>query len=223
MSVVETTVETPPAAASRLRMSYEEWLDWDHEGGLSEWVDGEVIQHMPTKGEHQRVVDFLNRLLGLFVRLLHLGMVRSAPFAIRALPDGPGREPDLFFLAAEHMNQLTRDELKGPADLVIEVISNDSVTRDRDEKFAEYQAGGVREYWIIDPRPQRLRADFYVLDPRGRYRPVPLGDDDIYHSTVLPNFWLNTNWLWQEDPDPLLALAEIAGAERVIAALREEG
>jgi Uma2 family endonuclease len=223
MSVVETTVETPPAAASRLRMSYEEWLDWDHEGGLSEWVDGEVVFYMSPLDEHQRVVAFLDRLLGLFVRLFRLGRVQLAPFVMRIVPGGPGHEPDVFYLSAEHLSRLTRRQLDGPADLVVEVVSDDSVTRDRDEKFSEYQAGGVREYWIIDPRPQRLRADFYVLDARGRYRPVPLGDDDIYHSTVLPNFWLNTNWLWQEDPDPLLALAEIVGAKRVIAALREEG
>ena len=53
--------------------------------------------------------------------------------------------------------------LDGPADLVIEVISDDSVTRDRVEKFDEYLEAGVREYWVIDPRPGQQRALFYVL------------------------------------------------------------
>ncbi len=35
-------------------------------------------------------------------------------------------------------------------------------------------AAGVREYWILDPRPGYERADFYVLDEQGRYRPVPV-------------------------------------------------
>jgi Uma2 family endonuclease len=215
--------ELPITIRGPLRMTYEEWLDHEHEGGLTEWVDGEVIVHMPTKDEHQRVVDFLNRLMGLFVRLTKLGMVRSAPFAMRLVPKGPGREPDLFFLAAANSERLTRRQLTGAADLVVEVVSDDSVTRDRDEKFYEYQTGGVREYWIIDPRPGRLRADFFVLDEQGRYQPVPLPPDNTYRSAVLPGFWLKTDWLWQQDPDPLAALGQIVGVERVLAALRGEG
>src|SRR5690242_15419693 len=60
-----TTAETEATittARAPLRMSYEDWLAWEHEGGLTQWVDGEVIIHMPAKPEHQRVVDFLNRL-----------------------------------------------------------------------------------------------------------------------------------------------------------------
>ncbi|MCS6841107.1 MAG: Uma2 family endonuclease [Roseiflexus sp.] len=214
-----------PSAATQhpapLRMTYAEWLAWDH-AGLSEWVNGEVIIHMPTTEEHQRVVDFLSQLLGLFVRAPRLGIVRGAPFAMRALPDGPGREPDLFFLAEEHKERLTRHELAGPADLVIEVISDDSVALDRDEKFYEYQAAGVREYWIIDPRPGRLRADFYVLDARGRYRAVPPDDNNIYRSTVLPGFWLDVEWLWRPDPNPLAALGRIVGTEQVMSAVQDE-
>ncbi len=210
----------PAAQPAPLPMSYAEYMAWDYEGGLAEWIDGKVIMHMPVTRSHQRVVDFLNRLLGLFVQVFGLGVVHSAPFAMRALKDGSVREPDLLFVAAEHLQRLTEKDVSGPADLVVEVISDDSVSRDRDEKFQEYQAGGVREYWIIDPRPNRLRADFYILDAKGRYQPVPLGTDDIYRAAVLPGFWLKTDWLWQENPDTLAALAEIVGPERLITALR---
>jgi len=36
----------------------------------------------------------------------------------------------------------------GPADLAIEIVSEESRLRDRGEKFAEYEVGGVKEYWI---------------------------------------------------------------------------
>jgi hypothetical protein len=29
-----------------VRMSYEEYLAWEHKGGLTEWVNGEVIIHI---------------------------------------------------------------------------------------------------------------------------------------------------------------------------------
>lgn len=87
-----------------------------------------------------------------------------------------------------------------------------------------------REYWIIDPRPGKERVDtstglsasFWVLDENGRYRPIPLGDDGIYRSTVIPGFWLRVDWLRDEElPDPLLTFAEIVGPSRLMEALRE--
>ncbi len=141
---------------------------------------------------------------------------------MRATPGGNAREPDLFFVASEHLERLTPQELNGPADVVVEIISDDSVARDRDDKFFEYQAGGVREYWLLDPRPKRQRADFYLLDAQGNYQSVPVGADGIYRSTVLSGFWLKIDWLWMDTLDPLAAVTEIVGVEQLTAALREK-
>ncbi|MEO7908982.1 MAG: Uma2 family endonuclease [Roseiflexaceae bacterium] len=218
MSVSETTV-ADSTSVDRLRMTYEEYQRWEHEGGLTEWIDGEVHIYMPPTIAHQRMAAFLLFLLQGFVRLQRLGELFAAPITMRALPGGNAREPDLFFLASEHLGYLTETELNGPADLAIEIISPESVRRDKDDKFYEYQAGGVREYWIIDPRPKRKRADFFVLDQNGIYQPVPLADG-VYQSTVLSNFWLKVDWLWAEEPNPLTALAEVVGAEQLIKAIQ---
>jgi Uma2 family endonuclease len=151
-----------------LRMSYDEYRQWDEfEEALTEWVDGEVILHRPPLDRHQRALEFLERLLDLFVQLFGLGLIRVAPFSMRTTPEGSAREPDIFFLASEHLGRLTEHELNGPADIVVEVISTDSVSRDRDDKFYEYQNGGVREYWIVDPRAGKQRVDCYWLTPEG--------------------------------------------------------
>jgi Uma2 family endonuclease len=194
-------------------MSYEEYRQWDEfEEALTEWVDGEVILHMPPLDRHQRALEFLERLLDLFVQLFRLGLVRVAPFSMRVTPEGAAREPDIFFLGSDHLDRLTEHELNGPADLAVEIISEDSVVRDRDVTFYEYQDGGVCEYWIIDPRPGRHRVDCYWLTPRGEYQ-ASLPDEELrYHSVVLPGFWFRPEWLWQEPrPDPLSALAEMRG------------
>lgn len=221
-AVAEKRLDAEPADVGRFRMSYDEWLDWDYEGGLTEWIDGEVHIYMPATRTHQRLVEFLDRVLGLFVELMGLGIVKLAPYSMRAIPDGNGREPDVMFVATEHLDRLREKELVGPADLVVEIISDDSVERDRDKKFTEYEQGGVREYWIFDPRPKRLRADFYVLNEMGRFQPVPVGTDGIYHATVLQNFWLKVEWLWDEKVIPLRVLAQIVGKETVLANLGEE-
>ena len=109
------------------------------------------------------------------------------------------------------VERLTADRLDGPADLAVEVISNESVSCDRGDKFYEYQEGGVREYWIIDPRPGKERVDGYWLTPENRFQAILPDAEGCYHSTVLPDFWFRSEWLWQTPtPDPLLKLAEIA-------------
>ena len=91
------------------------------------------------------------------------------------------------------------------------MISDSSLARDRADKFYEYQEAGVREYWIVDPRPDKERADFYHLLPTGRYQVALPDAAGQYQSLVLPGFWIRPEWLWQEQlPDPLGALVEIA-------------
>jgi Uma2 family endonuclease len=217
----EIPAPTPQAKQDqKLRMSYEEYLAWVGEDVHAEWVNGEVIVQMPPKQPHQRVVAFLVQLMGLFIQLFQLGQLLPAPFEMRAMPDGPAREPDLLFVTREHLDRLTQERLNGPADLVVEVVSDDSVARDRADKFYEYQAAGVREYWILDPRPGYERADFYVLDERGRYRPVPVDQDGRYSSTVLPGFWFQVDWVLSAEPPSVLnALAQIVGPQKLAQAI----
>ncbi len=211
---------TSVAAEQRLQMSYEEYLAWTDDTVHAEWVHGEVLVFMPPKPRHQDIVGFLCSLLGLFVQTLRLGKVLIAPLEMRALPDGPAREPDVLFVASEHLERFTETRLSGPADLVIEVISDESVARDRAEKFYEYQTAGIREYWLIDPRPGYERADFYVLDDSGRYRPVPIDPDGRYHSTLLSEFWLPVDEvLAAELPEVLPMLARIMGPQKLLEAL----
>jgi Uma2 family endonuclease len=102
----------------------------------------------------------------------------------------------------------------------VEVVSDDSVACDRADKFYEYQAAGVTEYWIIDPRPGFQRVDFYVLDGQGRYRLVPANPDGRYHSTVLAGFWLQVDWLLTgEPPEVLQTLAQIVGSQKLLEAI----
>jgi Uma2 family endonuclease len=224
MAAPTAQAEVPTAAdpaAAPLRMTFEEYLAFDYEHGLAEWVNGEVICYISTTKWHQRVADFLLFVLTGFVRVRRLGSIISAPYGMRAKEGGSGREPDVMFIATGHLDRMGRTHLEGPADLVVEVVSDDSVTQDRDDKFSEYQDAGVREYWIIDPRPNRRRADFYVLNDRGRFDPVPIPDDNRYRSTVLPGFWLDVEWLWQEDPNELAALVAILGASQLPPSLTE--
>jgi Uma2 family endonuclease len=176
----------------RQKMTYAEFLAWA-EDTRAEWVDGEVIMASPASRKHQIVVGFLYEILQPYVQSHGLGQVLLPPFQMKL---ERGREPDLLFVTAEHLDRLQETYLDGPADLVVEIVSPESVGRDRGEKFYEYERGGVAEYWLIDP--QTRRAEFYQLDSESRYQLVLPDGAGVYRSSVLPGFWLQVKWLWQE-------------------------
>lgn len=186
-------------------MTYEEFLAWADEDTLAEWVDGEVVLYSPASRRHQEITLFLTRVIGTYVEAGDLGQVLVAPFQMKLAHSG--REPDLIFVAKEHLDRLREAHLDGPADLVIEVLSPESRARDRGEKFYEYAQGGVPEYWLIDP--QQKWVEFYHLK-EGKYHLAFSGSEGEYHALVIPGFWLRVQWLWQEPlPKTLDILREL--------------
>jgi hypothetical protein len=156
-----------------------------------------VLYTQDSKDRHQRIVDLLHLVLGVFVLRGNGGLVRLGPFEVRLTPTGPSREPDLFFVSNDHLDRLSEDRFYGGPDLVVEVVSDDSVTRDHGEKLREYEAAGVREYWIIAPRPRRRSSQFYRLDSGGHYHQVGPDTAGIVRSEVIPGFWWRVSWFWE--------------------------
>jgi Uma2 family endonuclease len=191
-----------PAGAVGERTTYEEFLRC-FEGESAEWVDGWVYPMSPVGGAHQDVGLFLASVLSMYVQRRDLGTVRYEKFQMRL--ETTGREPDVLFVAAEHRERLHETYLEGGADLAVEIVSPESRRRDRGEKFFEYERGGVREFWLIDP--ERRAVEFYVLID-GRFEPRLPDADGMYHSTVVDGFWLRVEWLWTT-PDVLDVAAEL--------------
>ncbi len=177
------------------KMTYEEFLAWCTEDTWAEWVDGEVVMVSPASLPHQRIGNFLLVLLRHYVERYDVGEVVSAPFQMHLAKLHRGREPDVLFVAKEHSDRLRETYLDGPADVVIEIVSPESGPRDRGEKYYEYEAAGVREYWLIDP--DRQHAEFYRLNKQHRYELISPDAQGIYRSEVIPGFWLKVEWLWQ--------------------------
>ena len=221
LEVLLTPVER--ASMTRHKMTYEEFLAWANEDTLAEWVDGEVVMYSPASRRHQEISFFLGQVIGLHVEQQRLGRVLLPPFQMKLAQSG--REPDLLFVANGHLDRLKETYLDGPADLVVEIISPESLVRDRGTKFAEYEAGGVPEYWLLDPL--RLWAEFYQLGEEGRYEIAFAGREGVYHSERLPGFWLRVEWLWQEPlpaiEDVLLEVSGEAYALRLIERLQQWG
>jgi Uma2 family endonuclease len=188
-------------------MTYDEWQKWADEDTHSEWVDGEVVEFVTATALHQRALLLFSALLLWYVERFDLGEVLVAGLHLRV--EGAEREPDVLFVAKEHVDRIDGTRLIGPADLVVEIISDDSVDRDKREKFAQYAAAGVPEYWLFDPRPGEEWGKLYVCGADGTYQELPADAFGRLHSTVVPGFWFDPAWLWHDSRPALPKLQEM--------------
>jgi Uma2 family endonuclease len=201
--VAETVTATQTAPAPiRRRASYEEYLATASETRITEWANDEIIEYMPPNAFHQKITWFLFSLLHNFAERFDLGLVGAGPFEVKLWAGGPAREPDVFFLSEARLSSLGEQRFTGAPDLVVEVVSPGSVREDRVRKFTEYEQAGVREYWLVDPRPHQRTVECYRRDDAGVFQPVEVGEDGRIYSAVLVHegapFWLHVDWLWQE-------------------------
>ena len=192
-------------APTERRMTEEDFVAWCDEDFNAEWVDGVVIVKEPASGEHDELAWWLRTLLQHYVDERDLGVVRGPGFSVR-LRRPSRREPDVVFVGKSRRDVVRPNHVEGPPDLVIEVVSPESQSRDRREKYLEYEAAGVTEYWIADPLSRTLEA--YALAD-GRYEPIREAEG-LIPSAVVPGWYVRSAWLWGTPRTRVLdALAEL--------------
>lgn len=176
------------------------------ESEFVELIDGKLILHSPVSLRHSEVFGFAHWILKGFVDARRLGTVLTGPFTMDLSADRKF-EPDILFVAADHLANLRSDRLLGPADLAIEIASPSTRAYDRGEKRECYRVGGVREYWMIDPIGETVTLD----RPAGQE--IIQTATGVLKSEVCPGFWLRAEWLLTTSPPPAQqCLREILGA-----------
>lgn len=187
-------------------ITFEEYLEMDVEGAFLEWIDGKVIGFMSNNLQHQRIGSFFVIIMGLFAEKNNLGEVIQAGYAMKLDVQRRGREPDIIFVRRENADLLKQKYLDGAADIAVEIVSPESIERDHETKFSEYEQAGISEYWLIDP--EKKQAAFYRLSKSGSYQLVNPADG-VFYSDVLKDFFLRVEWLWHEQPPTFQALREL--------------
>jgi Uma2 family endonuclease len=139
------------AHRSHRRWTWTEFARLPSAGGTRHEVIAGELFVTPAPGlTHQAVVTDLVTLLNSFVRRHELGRVFSGPVDV-LLAEGDYLEPDIVFVRAGREGLLTERGIEGPPDLVVEVVSPSTESRDRGLKLDRYRRFGVGEYWVVDP------------------------------------------------------------------------
>lgn len=118
---------------------------------LYELIDGKIMKRNHPGLKHQRVLGRLYALFNAFVLSGNVGEVLFAPFGV-ILDEFNDVQPDLIFVSENQKSILREDGIHGVPELLVEIISPTSVTRDRVRKKAVYERLGVAEYWLVDPQ-----------------------------------------------------------------------
>lgn len=80
-------------------------------------------------------------LLEHFLRFRPVGELLTAAFSTYVGDDQPAREPDLLVVLNENRDRIQQTFLKGSADIAVEIVSPESIARDRVNKFEELRGG----------------------------------------------------------------------------------
>ena len=115
-----------------------------------ELLNGELVMPPAPLLHHQYVQIKLSTRLDAFVEERNLGVVYPTPTDV-VLSDTDVVQPDILFVSNERSRILTRENVRGAPDLVVEILSSATADRDRRVKRDLYAQHGVKEYWIVDP------------------------------------------------------------------------
>ena len=126
-----------------------------------ELIDGEFYDMGAPSLRHQRLIFLLQLLFEECIEQ-HGGPceVFAAPCDVRLDRDNYTMvQPDLLVICGDFDRHGIRYE--GPPELVVEVLSDSTRSKDLFLKLYKYQNAGVKEYWIVDPKKQTVTVHYF--------------------------------------------------------------
>jgi len=194
----------PPFLLIKAIASEEDFYCLDEDSDR-EYVDGRLVKS-PSSKLHEELFGFLVVLTQGFLEIHGGGVVLGSRYPMR-LDERWSPEPDLLVVRDDKRHLLSERRLEGPADLVVEIASEGDPGFDVREKLPRYQQAGIEEIWLIDPFQHIVQA----LTRRDRAYETRILSADRLASQVLPGFWIDVAWLWQEPlPSALACLDRIS-------------
>jgi Uma2 family endonuclease len=194
-----TRMKLGPADHGR-EMSLEEFdACQDEEGYRSEIIDGKVYVTTLPDLPHESIGIWLFTELLLYIRAHPeiIGFVTpAARVFVPTRPKATVPQPDItvYHSFPHDLSLDERDWRDISPMLVVEIVSRDDPRKDLERNVALYvEVQSIREYWIIDPRPDSNRPTLWVYRRRGNrwQKPIEVPAGGTYESPkLLPGFSL---------------------------------
>lgn len=170
-----------PVIIEKKKYTYEDYLKTPDDKRY-ELINGELLMTPSPIPNHQRISGKLEFMVRKFITENNLGEVFDAPCDVY-LDNENVVQPDILFISKERLNIIGEKNIQGAPDLVIEIISENSVYRDMVQKKKLYARFRVKEYWIVIPDEKEIEV--YILKDN-TYQPYQTyGKADTLESPAL--------------------------------------
>lgn len=153
------------ATPTSLKFSYEDYLGFPEDGNRHELIAGEHYVTPAPLTRHQRISMNLAASLYQHCQQTRAGLVLAAPTDV-VFSENDVVQPDLLVITQARQSIVTRENVQGAPDFIIEILSHATRQRDERTKRTLYERFQVAEYWIIDPELETIKI-FRLLE--GRY------------------------------------------------------
>jgi len=152
--------------SERILLTYADLKELPEDRNRYELYEGELAMTAAPTPRHQEVVGNLYAILRQHVLAGQLGLVLLSPVDVR-LSDIAVVEPDLLFISRGREAIVGERYVEGPPDLVVEVASPSTESRDRRTKRLLYARYAIPNYWIVDTVERSIEG---LAVETGRYR-----------------------------------------------------
>jgi len=171
----------------KIKLTREDLAAMPQDGKRYEIMEGELYVTPSPTIRHQDIVGKLYRLLCRTLYDTGMGPVYVAPVDV-VFDEENVVQPDVFFVRSQRLDIIQQNYVKGPPDLVIEVLSPGTKHRDLKIKSASYARFGVPIYWVVDPLAQCI--DVYLFQDHAFQSVGRFGENDTIELEGLPGFRL---------------------------------
>lgn len=166
-----------------------------NEHRLFEWIDGEIIEKVPSNAYASEIAQLIAFFIRLFIRQNRIaGHVTDGQGGF--MVSGERIAPDVAYISAEHQPQLADEGYNpNPPEIAVEVehpTSETSERRLRKKLIAYMNAGTI--VWVVYPRLREIEV--YV--PGQLVKTLTMGDK-LDGSLVLPGFSLPLSEIFTTD------------------------
>jgi Uma2 family endonuclease len=187
-------VMSQAAAATNRQFTVEELFDLPDDGKRYEIYDGDIYMVPPPNLGHQHVSKELQFALTRHIKQHDLGQLYDAPVAL-ILGPVDYTEPDLIYVSRARQAVLTDRGIDGCPDLVVEILSPGTRTRDLDVKKRLYERVGIPHYWIVDPRDRFVML--HVLEGARYVIEREYGERDTLKTSLFPELQIDLAHVWR--------------------------
>ncbi len=175
------------ADTADMKLTYDDFVLFPDDGKRHELIDGEhYVTPSPTI-RHQEISGRLHLLIGTWLQDHPIGRIFYAPLDV-LFSFYDVVEPDLLYVSNERAAALLAGKhVTGAPDLVIEIASPGTRSRDETIKRRLYERADVVEYWVVDPDIDVIRVYRRTEGPRFA-RPIELSHEagDVLTTPLLP-------------------------------------